>query len=135
MSPSAGVAAWQQPAKPDSGRCLKVAAVGAAALVLASYLAGFLFLWSLHADPRQATPLTVSQYGYYYGDRPAIRAGSVVLWRSRVAFVLSRLGRCACCRAGARCMAMRALPRAARSPRPGSWASEGIILGSWGGAA
>jgi type IV secretion system protein VirD4 len=32
-----------------------------------------LFLWSLRLDPRGATPLTVSQYAYYYGTLSAIR--------------------------------------------------------------
>ena len=54
--------------------------------MVASYLAGFLFLWSVHADPRGATPLTVSQYGYYYAERPEVRPrllGSVALgWGS-----------------------------------------------------
>src|SRR6185437_7316868 len=41
-------------------------------LLVAQYLAGFLFLWSVRADPRTATPLTIARYGYYYGDRRAI---------------------------------------------------------------
>src|SRR6202171_2644109 len=88
MSPSAGVAAWQKPSRAGSGRVLKFALVSAAGLLLGDYLSGFFFLWSVHADPRRATPLTISQYGYYYGDRADIRrrlwlcsafAGAVVL--------------------------------------------------------
>ena len=78
MTPSAGVAAWPKSDKPRGRRWMKVA-VAAAALLLADTLAGALFLWSMHADPRQATPLTLSRYGYYYGDRAEVRRR---LWRS-----------------------------------------------------
>jgi type IV secretion system protein VirD4 len=73
MNPNAGVAAWQRPASAAPGKILKPLLAGAAALMAGAYLAGFFFLWSMHADPRRATPLTVAQYGYYYGDRPAIQ--------------------------------------------------------------
>jgi hypothetical protein len=54
-------------------RALKVAGVLAASLIAVDYVAGRLFLKSLHHDVRGATPLTLAQYGYYYGDRPQIR--------------------------------------------------------------
>jgi type IV secretion system protein VirD4 len=73
MSPSAGVTAWQNPARPRPGRFIRFALVSAAALLLGDTLAGAFFLWSIDADPRQATPLTLSQYGYYYGDRAQVR--------------------------------------------------------------
>lgn len=73
MTPSAGVAAWPKSDKPRERRWMKVAVACAAALLLADTLAGALFLWSMHADPRQATPLTLSRYGYYYGDRAEVR--------------------------------------------------------------
>jgi type IV secretion system protein VirD4 len=72
MSPNAGVAAWQKP-RSVSGRLTKLLLASAAALFLSSYLAGAFFLWSMHADPRRATPLTVTQYAYYYGDRIEVR--------------------------------------------------------------
>jgi type IV secretion system protein VirD4 len=74
MTPSAGVAAWPKSTKPRGRAWIKVALACAAALILADTLAGAFFLWSMHADPRRATPLTLSQYGYYYGDR-------VEVWR------------------------------------------------------
>jgi type IV secretion system protein VirD4 len=52
---------------------LKPLLASAAALFLGPYLAGCFLLSSLHADPRQATPLTVLQYAYYYGEAPSIR--------------------------------------------------------------
>ena len=55
-----------------------------AVLVFAQYLAGFLFLWSVHANTREASPLTVARYGYYYGDRADIR--SRLLGSSAVGF-------------------------------------------------
>jgi type IV secretion system protein VirD4 len=45
----------------------------AAALLVSQYLAGFFFLWSIHADPKDAGPLTVARYGYYYGDLLPVR--------------------------------------------------------------
>ena len=76
MNPSASAAAWHLPAKPNqrARRILKGVAIGLAALVIAQYLAGFLFLWSVHANTRQATPLTIARYGYYYGDRADVRS-------------------------------------------------------------
>jgi type IV secretion system protein VirD4 len=39
----------------------------------AQYLAGFLFLQWVRADPRTATPMTVARYAYYYGNREDVR--------------------------------------------------------------
>jgi type IV secretion system protein VirD4 len=92
MSPSAGVAAWQKPGRAPTGRWLRAALASAAALVLAAYLAGAFFLWSVHSDPRQATPLTLSQYGYYYGDRPEIKRRLLGSCAMAFAFVVISLG-------------------------------------------
>lgn len=73
MSPSGGAAVSLKPGRAPSGPALKALLFGSAALLLASELAGALFLWSMHGDPRRATPLTLSQYGYYYGDRMEVR--------------------------------------------------------------
>jgi type IV secretion system protein VirD4 len=80
-SPSAGAAAWQKPAKPVTGGVAKLALASFAALISSQYLAGFFFLWSLHGDLKQASPLTIARYGYYYGDRSVIRRR---LWYSSV---------------------------------------------------
>lgn len=130
MSPNAVVAAWQKP-KSASGRLSKMLLASAAALFLSSYLAGAFFLWSMHADPRRATPLTVTRYAYYYGDRADIRRRLWICSAFAGAVVLVSLG-------------------AAFSPRPrslhgdarfarraeiaaaGLFGSEGIILGRQG---
>lgn len=52
-----------------AGRVAKVAGIAVIALVLSQYLAGYLFLWWIRADPLAATPLTIARYSYYYGDR------------------------------------------------------------------
>jgi type IV secretion system protein VirD4 len=44
-----------------------------ALLIGAQYLAGFLLLQWLSADPRNATPMTVARYAYYYGGREDVR--------------------------------------------------------------
>jgi type IV secretion system protein VirD4 len=43
------------------------------ALIGAQYLAGFLFLQWVRADPKTASPLTVARYAYYFGERVDIR--------------------------------------------------------------
>jgi type IV secretion system protein VirD4 len=74
MTPSANAAAWQLPARPALRRApVKAAAGTIAALLVAQYLAGYFFLWSVKANPRAATPLTIARYGYYYGDRTDVR--------------------------------------------------------------
>jgi type IV secretion system protein VirD4 len=92
MSPSAGAAAWQKPGRAPFGRWIKATLAGAAALFLGAYLAGAVFLWSVHADPRRATPLTLSQYGYYYGDRPEIKRRLLGSSAVAFAFVVMSLG-------------------------------------------
>ena len=73
MSPNADGAVWQRPARPPRGRLAKLLLAAAAALLVSQYLAGFLFLWSVHGDPKSASPLTITRYGYYYGARSSIR--------------------------------------------------------------
>lgn len=55
-----------------AGRLAKGAVLGAAALILSQYLAGYVFLWSIGAAPFSATPLTIARYAYYFGDRPGV---------------------------------------------------------------
>jgi type IV secretion system protein VirD4 len=99
MTPHASAAPWQPPASPARRTlALKIVAGLAAALLVAAYLAGYVFLWSLHLNTREASPLTVVRYGYYYGDREAIRkrlflstaAGGAMVLASALALVLPR---------------------------------------------
>jgi type IV secretion system protein VirD4 len=41
--------------------------------MLVQYLAGYLFLWWVQANPREASPLTIVRYAYYYGHREDLR--------------------------------------------------------------
>ena len=92
MSHSAGAAAWQKSSRPVPARIAKLALAGAAALLVGQYLAGCFFLWSIHSDLRRATPLTITRYAYYYGERLELRHR---LWTSSVvgfALVLTTWG-------------------------------------------
>src|ERR1700722_4234566 len=74
MRPSANVIAWRRPHRRSrlSVACqFAVAALGA--LIVAQYLAGYLFLWWVRANPREASPLTIARYAYYYGHREDLR--------------------------------------------------------------
>lgn len=99
MTPHASVAPWP-PAAFSSRRGLALKVLGAlvVAAVFAAYLAGYVFLWSIGMSPREATPLTVVRYGYYYGDRAEVRhrlllssaAGAVMVLASALALVIPR---------------------------------------------
>lgn len=51
----------------------KIAAGLLIAIVAGLYLSGYFFLAFNHLNPIQTTPLTILQYGHYYGHQPAIR--------------------------------------------------------------
>jgi type IV secretion system protein VirD4 len=69
MTPSANAAVWRAPAdRARRLRALKALAAGVVALLAAQYLAGFIFLHWFGLNPREASPLTVSRYAYYYPD-------------------------------------------------------------------
>jgi type IV secretion system protein VirD4 len=52
---------------------LKALTMTVIGVILAQYLAGYCFLWLMKGNPREATPLTIARYGYYYADREAVR--------------------------------------------------------------
>jgi hypothetical protein len=67
---------WYEPARKRSQGYRLPSRAGSFVLVgllLVPYLAGYLFLWSIHLPPLTVTPLTILRYAHYYGDRPAIR--------------------------------------------------------------
>src|SRR6266478_5575769 len=85
MPQSVVAAAWQKPAPRAAPRRFARFAVAALASVLcAQYLAGFFLLWSVHADLKSASPLTITRYGYYYGKRHEVR---LRLWAASFAGV------------------------------------------------
>ena len=99
MPPIASAAPWQPPARSAwSGIVAKAIAGTVVALVAGAYLAGYLFLWSISLNPRDATPLTIARYGYYFGNREGIRkrllissgAGGVLVAASALALCLPR---------------------------------------------
>jgi type IV secretion system protein VirD4 len=75
MTQLESAASWRPHTNTGAAGCItKAVGIGAAALVLSQYLAGYVFLWSINANPLSATPLTIAQYWYYYGHRPEIGA-------------------------------------------------------------
>jgi type IV secretion system protein VirD4 len=73
MTQSASAAAWRQPAKPSRRFSWRVVAVSVVGLTASQYLAGFLFLWSVRLDLKDASPITVARYAYYFPDREDVR--------------------------------------------------------------
>lgn len=98
MTQNLNAAAWQPVAESSPRRWSGMVAMCVCALLVAQYLGGFLFLWSMHANPRTATPLTLARYTYYYGDRADIRqrlirsaaAGGVIVLGCGLALVWPR---------------------------------------------
>ena len=99
MTPHASAAPWPPAGRsPHWGLALKVLGALVVAAVLAAYLAGYVFLWSIGMSPSEATPLTVARYGYYYGDRVEVRhrlllstaAGVLMVLASALALVIPR---------------------------------------------
>jgi type IV secretion system protein VirD4 len=92
-NPSVAAPRWASKAKRRS-RIGPIAAIALVALIAAAYLAGWLFLVSLHLDPRTATPLTIVRYGYYYADQPAIWHRLLASSAVACGLILAGLGLC-----------------------------------------
>ena len=69
MLPNVPAVASTARTSPVASRLARLALAALAALLSSQYLAGFFFLWSIHADPRGASLLTIARYAYYYGER------------------------------------------------------------------
>jgi len=99
--------------------------------VVAQYLAGYVFLYWIHDDPKVATPLTIARYAYYYGERREIHEK---LWVSSTAgllavslpVILALLPRKPSLHGNARFASRREIARA------GLFAPYGIFLGRFG---
>jgi type IV secretion system protein VirD4 len=57
---------------------LKAAGLTVLVVLVSQYLAAFVFLGLYHLDPREARPLTVLRYAYYWGDRADIRHRAIL---------------------------------------------------------
>lgn len=133
MIPLANAGPWRAPPEsPRLPRVIKAAAVVAVALLISQYLAGCLLLAWLRHDVRTAGPLTVARYAYYYGDRATLRRR---LWLTSAAGLVV-VGACGALAFAPRRRSLHgdsAFARAADIARGGLFASQGIILGSFGG--
>ena len=133
MIPLANAGPWRAPPEsPRLPRVIKAAAVVAVAFLVSQYLAGCLLLAWLKLDVRTAGPLTVARYAYYYGDRVTLRRR---LWLASAAGLVV-VGACGAVAFAPRRRSLHgdsAFARAADIARGGLFASQGIILGSFGG--
>jgi type IV secretion system protein VirD4 len=111
---------------------VKITAASLVAVLLAQYLAGFFFLWSFRLNARQASPLTVMRYAYWYGDDEAVRRRLEVCACLAVFIVgLSGLAVLAPRRKSLHGDARFATRR--QVLEAGLLDGEGILLGRWGG--
>jgi type IV secretion system protein VirD4 len=132
MTPLASAAPWQPPVSQERRRsALRIAVTTAVVILVGAYLAGYVFLWSFGFNPREATPLTIVRYGYYYGNREAVRrrlllsgaAGGAMVLASALAIAIPRRRSL---HGDARYTSRRELAAA------GLLGSQGIILGRVG---
>lgn len=132
MTLRAGVAPWQRPFNRSRlGAACKLMGAALGLLVLAQYLAGYLFLWWVRADPREASPLTIARYSYYYGHREDLRPRLVIASAAGLALVgASALAACwpkaRALHGNARFASRREIKRA------GLFAPHGVFLGRFG---
>ncbi len=132
MTLRAGVAPWQRPARRSRlGRVGLLVFFAAIALLLAQYLAGFMFLWWVRADTREASPLTIVRYAYYYGHREDLRRRLAISSGAGVALVgiaalIALWPKARALHGDARFASRREIERA------GLFAKEGLFLGRVG---
>ena len=111
---------------------MRVAGAALCALLAAQSLAGSFFLWSMHLDVRDAGPLTLLRYAYWYGGQESVRR------RLEICAVAGWLV-VALCASVAFWPRKRSLHGDARFAtrrevrEAGLLDGEGIVLGRWGG--
>lgn len=132
MTQNVSAAAWQRPVRqPRLGGVLKIGMGVVGALILSQYLAGYLFLWWVHRDPLQATPLTIARYSHYYGDRADVRRR--LQWSSAAGLALISLTALAALLRKSRSLHGDArFARRSEIARAGLFADHGLFLGRYG---
>ena len=73
MTPSASAASAPLASIPHGPRLTSLVVGAVLGLLIAQYLAGAVLLCLLHAEPREATPVTWWRYAYYYSGEPRLR--------------------------------------------------------------
>jgi type IV secretion system protein VirD4 len=131
MTRPANAARWQHTGSPLMRRNVGWGVACLVALLVAQYIAGYAFLWSVKAEPRRATPLTTLRYAYYYWDHAEIRRRVLICWILGVGVVAGSalavlLPRPRSLHGDARFATRREIAAA------GLLSSQGIILGSLG---
>ena len=132
MTPHASAAAWRLPTERHArGRALRVLVGIVLVLALWQWLAGYVFLLLIRGHPREATPLTIARYAYYFGEEPEIRKRLVVSSAGVLALIggtglVLILPRRRSLHGDARFASRREIARA------GLLGDEGIILGRLG---
>ncbi|MGH8175844.1 MAG: type IV secretory system conjugative DNA transfer family protein [Steroidobacter sp.] len=132
MSLGAGAAPWRRTvSRSRLGAAVKLALVAISALLLAQYLAGYFFLWWVSANPREASPLTIARYAYYYGDHTEVRhrltvSSAIGLGLVGITALIALLPKPRALHGNAR------FARAAEIERAGLFAKHGLFLGRFG---
>jgi type IV secretion system protein VirD4 len=114
------------------GVACKLSVLVISALILAQYVAGYVFLVWMRSDPQQASPLTIVRYGYYFGYRKDVRLRLQVA--SAVGLALVALGPVPWMLPRKRALHGEArFAPAHEIAEAGLFAPEGIVLGRVGG--
>lgn len=74
------------------GKSGKLAIAAIITILTALYLSGYIFLLSNHQPANRATPLTILQYAYYYGDNPAYRPSLIKSELAGIMLIAASLG-------------------------------------------
>lgn len=131
MSLGAGAVPLRRTVSRSLSAAIKLVLAAICALLLAQYLAGYFFLWWVSANPREASPLTIARYAYYYGHRTDVRhrltvSSALGLGLVSITVVVALLPKPRALHGNAR------FARAAEIERAGLFARYGLFLGRFG---